>query len=256
MRTIRGVIVTILATPAALAATPAALAATPAGPHQARPPAAPAPAQLATVSFTSPRRGYGLFTAQHGGRCTAAVGATSDGGRHFTRPGFVTSWPCAQTAPAAALTGGDRRDVILSDPALFASQDGGRTWTVHRPCRPIGACPPLGLGYLGPIAAPSGRSVFLGGARSSLLVTGDGGRAWRQVRPLIGDSGGGTGTITFFGPASRPSRPSRPGPADRAGQADRTGLVFGYDARHGERLAIWHTSDGGAHWQVVYPQAP
>ena len=80
--------------------------------------------------------------------------------------------------------------------------------------------------------------MFLTGPRSSLLVTRDGGRAWHLVRPLLGDDGGGTGTVAFFG---------------RAGRAGRDGLVFGYDGRHNERPAIWHTADGGAHWRVVYP---
>jgi len=90
------------------------------------PQAAHAPAQLATMSFTSPGRGYGRFTAQHGGRCTAAVGATTDGGRRFTRPALVTSWPCARTAPAAALTAGD----------LWHTSDGGAHWQVVYPQAP------------------------------------------------------------------------------------------------------------------------
>lgn len=117
--------------------------------------------------------------------------------------------------------------------SLACSSDGGRTWSAHRPCRTgAGAgCPPLSVGYLGQIAAPAG-------ARSSLLVTRDGGRAWHLVRPLLGDDGGGTGTVAFF---------------RRAGRAGRDGLVFGYDGRHNERPAIWHTADGGVHWRVVYP---
>jgi hypothetical protein len=39
----------------------------------------------------------------------------------------------------------------------------------------------------------------------------------------------------------------------RPARAGRDGLVFGYDGRHNERPAIWHTADGGAHWRVVYP---
>ena len=401
---------------ALLAVTPAALAAAarhpaarhpaarhPAARHPAapRPAAQPAPGLLTSVAFTGPDHGYGLFTAQHGDRCRAAAGATSDGGRRFTRPVAVATWSCGGSAPAAALAAGNRGDVFWFGPALFTSQDGGRawhrarpgglvldlaaagrsawalvarcrgdnqrtvqcpvrlivsadggrtwraarhqppgatvpvyqgepegsadlvrtrsasyvltgpapmgrpagariwvtrgaawsrhrvrcgfqglsaalavapggtifvacasepsagaqakslawsadggrTWTVRRPCR-TGAglgCPPLSLGYLGQIAAPAGRTVFLTGARSSLLVTRDGGRAWHQVRPLIGDTGGGTDQVTFFGRAGRASR------------AGRDGLVFGYDARHGERPAIWHTTDGGVRWQVVYP---
>ena len=41
--------------------------------------------------------------------------------------------------------------------------------------------------------------------------------------------------------------------ANQANQANQDGVVFGYDSRHNERPAIWHTADGGAHWRVVYP---
>jgi hypothetical protein len=395
MRPIRGVIVTTQLAAAAVlaAAAPAALAAT------ARPSSASARPVLSGVTFTSPRHGYGLFTITGGRRCQVAVGATSDGGRHFTRPSVVAGWSCG-SYPAGTLAAGRRGDVYLFGPALFTSQDGGRawhrarpggavldvaargrsawalvarchgrgqrttqcpvrlvvsadggrtwrparhqpagatvpgygrqaagsaevirtraaayvltepapsgrpagariwvsrdggrawsrhpvpcqleglsaalavtpggtifvacagqpgagaqakslawsatggrTWTVHRPCR-TGAgmgCPPLSAGYLGQIAAPAGRTVFLTGPRGSLLVTRDGGRAWHLVRPLIGDDGGGTGQVEFFG------RPGRDATA---------GLVFGYDGRRNERPAIWHTADGGARWTVVYP---
>ncbi len=357
--------------------------------------AQPASGRLGTVAFTNARHGYGLLTAEHGGRCRIEVGVTSDGGRRFTRPAVVTGWSCDDNSPAVRLAAGSRGDVFLFGPALFTSQDGGRawhrarpggpvlalaatgrsawalvarchshgqpagrragqcplrlivsadggrtwhaarlpgasvpslggqpgpaelvrtsartayvltspgpasrlwitrdggaswtrrpvpceamsaalavapdgtivvacagepsaggqaktlawsadggrTWTVHRPCRTGtgSVCAPLGYGYLGQIAAPAGRTVFLAGPRSSLLVTRDGGRAWHLVRPVIGDSGGGTGAVAFFG---------------RDGQTGQDGLVFGYDTRHNERPAIWHTADGGAQWRVVYP---
>ncbi|MGH3406575.1 MAG: hypothetical protein ACRDRJ_29345, partial [Streptosporangiaceae bacterium] len=133
MRTIRGVIVTTPSILAVLiaAATLAALAASPAS---ARPHAAPTPrARPAAATFTSARHGYGLFTAQHRGRCRAEVGATSDGGRRFTRPAVVTSWSCDDNSPAVTLAAGDRGDVFLFGPALFTSQDSGRAWHRVRP---------------------------------------------------------------------------------------------------------------------------
>jgi hypothetical protein len=158
--------------------------------------------------------------------------------------------PCGLEGLSAALAvspGGTIFVACASQPSAGAqakslawSADGGRTWTLHRPCR-TGAgpgCRPVSSGYLSQIAAPAGRTVFLTGPRSSLLITRDGGRAWRLVRPLIGDDGGGTGQVQFFGPA---------------GRAGSIGLVFGFDGRHDERPAIWHTADGGARWQVVYP---
>ncbi len=97
-----------------------------------------------------------------------------------------------------------------------------------------GGCPPLSFGYLGSIDAVSSRTAFLVGSRSSLLITRDGGIRWRMVRPLIGDSGGGTGQVIFFS-CSR-------------------GVVLGEDGNDNELPTIWHTSDGGARWSAVLPR--
>lgn len=116
------------------------------------------------------------------------------------------------------------------------STDEGRSWAVHLPCPgKVLDCPPLNFGYLGEVDAVSGRTAFLVGGRSSLLVTSDGGIRWRMARPVIGDTGGGTSQVIFF------SR-SR-------------GLVLGDDANDNELPAIWHTSDGGARWSAVLPRA-
>lgn len=118
------------------------------------------------------------------------------------------------------------------------STDGGRSWTVHAPCTPAhpgcGRGVPLDSGYLGQIDAVSAGTMFLTGDRSSLLVTTDGGSRWRAVRPLLGDSGGGTFGVTFV--------------------SRRDGFVLGDDARNNELPAIWRTTDGGAHWSLVRSQ--
>jgi photosystem II stability/assembly factor-like uncharacterized protein len=117
------------------------------------------------------------------------------------------------------------------------STDGGRTWAVRPTCLP-GGCQhvtPLDNGYLGQIDAVSASTVFLVGARSSLLVTTDGGAHWRVVRPLIGDTSGGTFGVIFVSPLD--------------------GFVLGDDLRNNERPTIWRTSDGGAHWSRVTPGA-
>ncbi|MGH3394782.1 MAG: sialidase family protein, partial [Streptosporangiaceae bacterium] len=203
------------------------------------------PAGPAELVRTSARTAYVLTSP---GR-TSRLWITRDGGASWTRRPV----PCGLAAMSAGLAVAPDGTIVVvcaGQPSaggqvktLAWSADGGRTWTVHRPCRAgTGTgCAPLGFGYLGQIAAPAGRTVFLTGPRSSLLVTRDGGRAWHLVRPVIGDSGGGTGAVAFFGRA------------DRDGQADRDGVVFGYDPRHNEQPAIWHTADGGAHWRVVYP---
>jgi photosystem II stability/assembly factor-like uncharacterized protein len=98
-----------------------------------------------------------------------------------------------------------------------------------------GPTSPLDFGYLGQIAAVSAGTAFLVGDRSSLLVTTDGGAHWRAVRPLIGDTGGGTSGVIFVNP--------------------RDGFVLGDDLRDNERPTIWRTFDGGAHWSRVFPGA-
>jgi photosystem II stability/assembly factor-like uncharacterized protein len=119
------------------------------------------------------------------------------------------------------------------------STDGGRSWTVHTPCPAARlTChggTPLDSGYLGQIDAVHAGTAFLVGDRSSLLVTTDGGSRWRTVRPVIGDSGGGTAEVIFV--------------------SRRDGFVLGDDTRRGERPAIWRTTDGGSHWSAVVPRA-
>jgi len=119
------------------------------------------------------------------------------------------------------------------------SADGGRSWTVRTPCPPPRfACHPgvpLDLGYLAQITAASASTGFLAGDRSPLLVTTDGGRHWRTVRPVIGDSGGGTFQVIFV--------------------SRRAGFVLGDDARNNELPTIWRTTDGGTRWSFVVPRA-
>lgn len=174
-------------------------------------------------------------TPSPGGKAgTVTLRTTRNAGRSWARHHV----PCALDAPTVALAvaqGGRLFVACAGQPGagsqqktLASSANGGRSWTVRSPC-PF-SCPPLTFGYLGEIAATSSGKVFLTGPRSSLLVTGDRGRSWHLVRPLIGDQGGGTTQVTFFGAR---------------------GIVAGFDRR--ERPAIWHTSDGGTHWQVAHP---
>lgn len=111
------------------------------------------------------------------------------------------------------------------------SADGGRRWTVLVGCQffaPCGHPSPLIDGYLGQIEAVSARVIYLVGPRSSLLVTTDGGRRWRLVRPLIGAEGNGTSQVIFFG------------------QSD--GLVFGNTGSPSQPTAVWRTDNAGRTW--------
>lgn len=90
-------------------------------------------------------------------------------------------------------------------------------------------------GYLGEIDATSSSTVFLCGRRSSLLVSRDDGARWAPVRPLIGDTSGGSGPVIFF--------------------SQHDGVAMANNPRHNDEPAIWSTADGGVSWRTVVPHA-
>lgn len=149
---------------------------------------------------------------------------------------------CGLDAQTAALAVAPTSEIFVacaSEPGAgsqakaLASSPNGSTWTVRSPCaHGTMFCPPLSFGYLGQIAATSNSTVFLVGPRSSLLLTHNAGRTWHAVKPMIGDTGGGTSSVVFFG---------------------RRGIVVGNDPANNDLPAIWHTTDGGTHWHVIHP---
>jgi photosystem II stability/assembly factor-like uncharacterized protein len=108
---------------------------------------------------------------------------------------------------------------------------------LHAPAGAGLAAALLGAGALmGCGAAPvTSRTTYLVGGRSSLLVTGDGGIHWQPVRPVIGDTGGGTRQVFFF--------------------SRRDGIALADDGRNNYLPTIWRTTDGGRHWSSVTPRA-
>jgi photosystem II stability/assembly factor-like uncharacterized protein len=165
---------------------------------------------------------------------------TRDDGMSWSR----RSAPCGFNALDAAAAVGPQGLLYVacaSEPgagsqlkSVARSADGGRTWSVHASCpRRPATCGLLSSGYLGELAAPTRHDVLLGGDRSALLASSDGGAHWKLVRPLVGDGGGGTFAIIFFG--------------------RRNGLVLGDDPAGNYLPAIWHTADGGTRWRAVHP---
>lgn len=175
---------------------------------------------------------------------TAPFWYTGDGGQTWST-GHIPCGPIgAMSVTLSAAPGGTLLAVCAGQPtagfqfkSAARSADGGRSWTVHVPCTPAhpGLCRvPLDNGYLGLITAVSAGTGFLAGDRSSLLVTTDGGRGWQTVRPLIGDTGGGTFAVIFV--------------------SRRDGFVLGDDAPNNEVPTIWRTTDGGTRWSGVVPR--
>jgi hypothetical protein len=139
-------------------------------------------------------------------------------------PGGALVGVCAVEAGA----GSEAKTTVISG-------NGGLTWTLHSGCMLIPGCrDPLYDGYLGQVAAISARTAYLVGDRSSLLVTTDGGRHWRAVKPLVGDSSGGTYQVTFLSRS--------------------LGLVLGQGGATGEIVDVFRTSDGGRTWSHVVPR--
>jgi hypothetical protein len=169
---------------------------------------------------------------------------TADGGATWSARQVRCGRIAAISATLTAAPDGTLLAVCDGQPAAGYQQksagrstDGGSSWTARTPC-PVSRLTchggsPLDSGYLGQIDAVSAGTAFLVGDRSSLLVTTDGGSRWRTVRPVIGDSGGGTAQVIFVN--------------------RRDGFVLGDDARNNEVPTIWRTTDGGARWSGVVP---
>jgi photosystem II stability/assembly factor-like uncharacterized protein len=161
---------------------------------------------------------------------------TANGGKSWSS----RKVPCHIDARSSALSvapNGTLMTVCASEPGAgsqpktaLESTNAGRTWKLETSGIPYSD---LDAGYLGSIDLLSNSRAFLVGDRSSLLETNNGGRIWKAVEPLLGSTAGGTGEIKFFNASD--------------------GLVLGNDDNDNERLVLWTTHDGGAHWKVTVP---
>lgn len=168
----------------------------------------------------------------HGGPSVVPLWFTSNGGKSWSsRP-----VPChlgAMSAVFSVAPNGTLMAVCASQPSageqiksVLESVDGGRSWTLKTHSN-------IDFGYLGAIDLVTNKEAFLVGARSSLLVTHDGGTRWQPVTSPIGSTAGGTSQVKFFNTAD--------------------GLVLGNNDYNNEKLTLWSTSDGGKHWNARLP---
>ena len=202
---------------------------------------------LARINRTSAYLVSNPVMDQQGGDDVVPLWFTSDEGQHWSN----RQLPCAMDAGSAVVSAapdGALLAVCASQPgagnqikSALRSTDGGATWNVRSTCTLLGtaqvpscATDFLSTAYLGAIDALSADTVFLVGARSSLLVSHDGGATWQPVQPPIGDTSDGTRQVIFF--------------------TDADGVVFGFDGGNDDAATIWATTDGGANWTAVVPQ--
>jgi hypothetical protein len=169
---------------------------------------------------------------------TAALWYTGNGGRSWEKRTLrcgidALSDAVSKVGTTLAAVCADEPSAGMQVKTAAVSADGGVHWTRHLGCLFSPGCRnPLYDGYLGQIAAVSATKIYLVGARSSLLITKDGGLRWHAV-PLVGDTSGGTGQVIFFGRAH--------------------GLVTGQGAATAGGLAIFQTSNGGRTWTKIVP---
>jgi photosystem II stability/assembly factor-like uncharacterized protein len=167
----------------------------------------------------------------------ASIVRTTDGGRHWTpqlQLPYVPRQPYNLNTNLGGLQalrfGTAQRAVLVGDSGtIFATQDGGRTWS-RRPSPTRRRLTDVAW------AGPAGRTVYVSGDSATLCRSDDGGLSWRAVRI---DSASFMITVGQFYPAAmRPEQPVR-------------GIVFtspevGYmtDADQG----VYKTTNGGRTW--------
>ena len=149
--------------------------------------ARPATATIGVPTFFGPRDGVVPVWLRdprtHAERVVAYV--TRNGGRSWSaRPVPAAadlrgeSWGFAASIPFSAPTVRDW--VLFPGPSLYATHDGGRTWTIVHPRFAPTAPHVSDPSFSSP---SSGWAIFTVGAGSALVRTTDGGRDWKAVAP-------------------------------------------------------------------------
>ena len=155
----------------------------------------------------------GALELQHsrdGGRVWHEVGLSASqrpfSGAYANPPTFSTTADGALDAGLATATG--------TYDAVYATTDGGSSWTLHRPPSPS----------KGPMDVVSATAWFIAHGRTLYLTTNAGAR-WTGVRSSIALDGRGTDTLDFVNSS------------------------VGWTVTAAGKL--WHTTDGGHTWKTV-----
>ncbi len=240
----RKTVLALVTSAAALTAAAIAVAAAAAAPASAAGAAAPPPTcatgapVLGSVAFTTTERGYGLFTAEAGGRYEELAAATTDGGADFSHPAKVLSYGCGNSSPAPKLAEDGHGDGFAYDPDLYVTHNDGKTWA--RSVQPGRVVSVEAIGqsvWLVEAVCPHSASATAT-CKLRLLQSANGGRTWRT--------------------AAVPAKATVPADsiAFSYGQTwlIRTGASSGYllDAPQGTHGTepLWYTANSGRSWSA------
>ncbi len=277
--------------------TPTARATPRATPHAA--PTIASGTELDDVSFVSPSRGFALGeSCTTAPACRAVLLTTIDGGQTWqpaTNPPAAVGPSGVTTATGGAgptvgrLTFASTADGWAWGPALFATTDGGQSWTRVTTTGPVlalavvradvwaveadcggaasgGACPlvlesaPLAGGSWAPVVGlPSIDAV------AAELVTGGGGDVWLEaVSPgpsqtpsllLYATTDGGTSWVRRTDPCPLPP-PGTPDPLAAYGSTTLWVGCTSQPAAGNQGKAIYTSSDGGITWTLASSSGP
>jgi hypothetical protein len=220
----------------------------------------PGPPQLTTqlinLAFTSPQRGYGLFTRVTGSRCQALSGYTADGGARFSSPSAITSWNCADSPPVTSVTADGAGDAFAYGPDLFIAGDGVRiagngvrSWRRSPQPGTVLSVSAVGRSVWLLLAECHGAAVTATGCVLRLVESADGGRSWQLARnqpPGAVTRGGGSAGQDLTGAEAGQTWLLRTGAS--------SGYVLAYPATNNDgqpdSAPLWSTTDDGATWSV------
>jgi photosystem II stability/assembly factor-like uncharacterized protein len=197
--------------------------------------------RLEAITFANASRGEGLVLRQGTTYCTAEVGPTGDGGARFGPLVPVTSWKCADGAPASSLAFDGRGDGFLFGPRLFVTHDDGRTWAAVPGARDVLDVVPVGSSVWMVEAYCASSSSLRCPLR--LMVSSDGGRAWSSLgtAPSVSGnllSGQGANGQTWLDRVSRSVAYLVGSP--RIPVASSNG--------HLDPVPLWYTANAGRSW--------